>query len=296
MKEQLLSHYLYRNRDRFHPLNHLRRNALSRTILSAIDVPIWVSLPRIRWKVKLRLVRHASFIFLPDGGEPGISALVAAIVLQCGIRSFWDVGANIGYYSWLVKSIERAAQIRMFEPDPDNLALVRETIRRSALLDITLREVIVSDMCGVRCFARDSISGSTGGVLGKDVSYSEREWGLPPKFVRVTAVSLDDEWANAGAVDLIKIDVEGHEEAVIRGAFDTICCDQPILIFECFHGGREIINVLQPLGYLFIDADRRTSDLQIASNFLALPKRHHAILGKIGPRWRREMARATGNS
>jgi len=88
-------------------------------------------------------------------------------------------------------------------------------------------------------------------------------------------------------VDLIKIDVEGHEEAVIHGGLETIRCDQPIVIFECFHGGSEIIKALEPLGYLFIDAERMTFDLRGISNFLALPRRHQAVFQELG-RWRDE--------
>jgi hypothetical protein len=139
----------------------------------------------------------------------------------------------------------------------------------------------------VRCFARDRVSGSTGGVLGDNVGYSEREWGVPTSIASVSAVSLDDERAAAGAVDLIKIDVEGHEEAVIRGALETIRRDRPILIFDCFHGGREIINALQPLGYMFIDAERIAGDLCTTTNFLALPKRHHSALNEVVRRCKR---------
>jgi FkbM family methyltransferase len=237
-------------------------------------------------------VRHACFFVLSDGVEPGVSALVTAIGRQFGIRSFWDVGANVGYYSWLVKSITPAAEVRLFEPDPDNLALVRETICRAALVGITVREVAVSDTRGVRCFARDWVSGSTGGILEDGISYSQREWGVPASTVTVGAVSLDDERVGAGAVDLIKIDVEGHEEAVIRGALETISSDQPILIFECFHDGSKIINALQPLGYVFIDAERMAANLRTTTNFLALPKRHHALLDELQRGWRDAVARA----
>ena len=245
---------------------------------------MWASLPGVHWKAKVRFVRHACFFVLSDGVEPGVSALVSAIGRQFGIRSFWDVGANIGYYSWLVKSISPAAEVRMFEPDPDNLELVRATICRAALLGITVREVAVSDTRGVRCFGRDWVSGSTGGILENGANYSERQWGVPPTAMTVATVALDDERRVAGTVDLIKIDVEGHEEAVIRGALETIRRDQPILIFECFHGGSEIITTLQPLGYVFTDAERMAADLRTTTNFLALPKRHRTALDEL---WRR---------
>jgi FkbM family methyltransferase len=286
-----VSCYLYQVRERFHPLNLLRRHKLSRAVLSAIDIPIWVKLPGVRWKAKVRLVRHASFFILSGGVEPGVSALFRAIGRQFGIQSFWDVGANVGYYSWLVKSIAPEAKVRMFEPDPDNLALLRKTMRRAELSEIVVREVAVSDARGRRRFARDEVSGSTGGIEENAITYSERHWGVQSGLLEVDTVSLDDEGASCGAVDLIKIDVEGHEEAVIRGALGTIRRDQPIVIFECFHGGTEIIRTLAPLGYSFIDADGTGGDLGTATDFLALPKRHSAALEELRCRWKDEAAR-----
>ncbi len=287
-----MSGYLYRVRERFHPLNVLRRHVLTRAALRAMDVPIWVKLPGVRWETKVRLVRHASFFTLSAGVEPGIFELFCTIRQQFGIRSFWDVGANVGYYTWLVKSIAPEAKIRMFEPDPDNLALVWETIRHANLPDIAVREVAVSDKCGTRCFARDRVSGLTGAIQDNGATYSERQWGVPARTVIVDTVSLDDERVAAEAVDLIKIDVEGHEEAVIRGALETIRHDQPILIFECFHGGNEIIGSLNPLGYTFLDAERMTSDLNMATNFVALPKQREARIDELLRRWRDKAARA----
>jgi FkbM family methyltransferase len=274
--------YIYRIRGRFHPLNHLRRHAFARAVLQAIDVPVWTRLPKVSWKVRVRLVRHACYFALPAGPEPGVSNLFCSIVRHCRIQSFWDVGANIGYYSWLVKSLMPSAHVRMFEPEPDNLWLVGETISRNAILGVTLREVAASDARGICWFARDWISGSTGGVLGDTQSYSERQWRVTPRKAAVTALLLDDERRIAGRADLIKIDVEGHEEAVIRGALETIRSDQPILIIECFHGGRELITALQHLGYVFLDAERMTSVRSETTNFLALPKPHQPILERWG--------------
>jgi FkbM family methyltransferase len=213
--------------------------------------------------------------------EPEIFVLFRQIGCQFGIRSFWDVGANVGYYTWVVKSIAPEARVRVFEPDTDNLTLLRETIRRADLCDIVVRDVAVSDVRGKRLFARDGVSGSTGGIWESGITYSGRYWGVPPSFVEVDTVSLNDERALAGAVDLIKIDVEGHEEAVIRGALETIRRDQPIVICECFHGGQDISGALKPMGYTFVDAERMGNDLAAATNFLALPKRHSARLDEL---------------
>jgi len=270
--------YLDGFRQRFHPLNHLRRHALTRAVLKAMDIPIWTRLPGVRWKVRVRLIRHASWFVLSDGVEPWAVELVREIVRRSAIQSFWDIGANVGYYAWLVKSIAPHAEIRIFEPDPNNLMLIRKTLRRTSLTDVTVRDVAVSEMRGRRHFALDEISGATGGMREGGVTYSERYWGVTPSTVTVETVSIDEERTATRPVDLVKIDVEGHEEAVIRGALQTVRNDQPILIFECFHGANEIIDQLRPLGYWVGDAERWGPHTGSTTNFLALPMRHHELL------------------
>jgi FkbM family methyltransferase len=282
---------LHSVRDRFHPLNHLRRYALSREILSVIDIPVWAKLPGVDWKVRVRFIRHASTFMLTGGVEPGILALSRTIQDQIGIRSFWDVGANIGYYSWLTKSIEPKAEVRMFEPEADNVTLIQETRRRTSLRDITVREVAASDASGQRCFVRDEVSGSTGGIEDGESTFSQRQWNVTGTARTVDTVSLDEERAHCAVVDLIKTDVEGHEEAAIRGARRTIRDDQPILIVECFHGGDEITHFLGSLGYWVGNAERLDDDPRHSSNFLALPARHRAKLDTLKNCWAEQMSR-----
>jgi FkbM family methyltransferase len=268
-------------RDRFHPLYHLRRYPLSRKLLSAVDIPIWAKLPGVNWKVRVRFIRHASLFMLSNGAEPGILTLFRLIQRQIGIRSFWDVGANLGYYSWIIKSADSKSQVRMFEPETENLSLIRATIRRVGLVDITVRDVAVSDASGQRCFVRDEVSGTTGGIAESGNTFSQIHWNVTGAAQTMNTVSLDEERANSREADLIKIDVEGHEEAVIRGARQTIRDDQPILIFECFHGGNEIADFLGSLGYWIGNAETLEDDLKNACNFLALPARHRGKLDRM---------------
>ena len=82
-------------RNRFHPLNQLRRYPATRAVLRAIDLPLWTRLPEIAWQVKVRLMQHLSYILLSRGLEPETLALFRAITREFSVRSFWDVGANM---------------------------------------------------------------------------------------------------------------------------------------------------------------------------------------------------------
>jgi len=287
-----VSGHLYRFRERFHPLNHLRRHALSRAVLRAMDVAIWATLPGVDRKVRLRLVRHAALFALKWGGEPQVIELFRAVSATVGVTTFWDIGANIGYYAWLVKSLSPGVQVRMFEPDPDNIWLVQQTLQRAALTGIVLRDVAVSDSEGAKRFERGMITGSTGNLGEEETTFSWRLWHAATESVIVSAVTVDDERREqVNPVDLIKIDVEGHEEAVVRGGRWTIEHDQPTLIFECFHGGAEIIDFLRRLGYRIADAERLDEPLTTTSNFLALPPRHRASFDRLRQCWSDRMAR-----
>lgn len=110
----------------------------------------------------------------------------------------------------------------------------------------------------------------------------------------VQTIRLDDMRARqSNPVDLIKIDVEGHEEAVFRGGSHTLIGDQPIVLYECFHGSSPITDELGALEYLIFDAERLTLELSSANNFVAFPKRHLGALDILTSRWEREMALAT---
>ncbi len=286
-----MSGSLHRIRARLHPLNRLRRHQFIRRILATADIPIWMTLPGVDRKVRVRLVRHASAFLLPGGVEPSIFSLFKAIAGEIGIRRFWDVGANIGYYTWLTRSASPASEIRMFEPDDDNAKLIRQTLSKVGANGIVLRQVAVSDRRGRLCFVRDEISGSTGGIRETLGAFWQEQWGVSGPSVIVDTVTLDSEHASGDGVDLIKIDVEGHEEAVIRGGRATIERDQPIVIFECFHGGAEITEYLYRIGYWVGDAERMSDDLRGATNFCALPARHLARLDPLKKAWATEMIR-----
>ena len=108
----------------------------------------------------------------------------------------FDVGANIGYT--LVQFAPKVKHVHVFEPAPRALKTLRKTA--AAYPNVTLHEVAVSDRAGRVFFQEEA---------GLDRSH------IAARGVPVQAIALD----SLGIVPtLIKIDVEGHEQAVLRGA------------------------------------------------------------------------------
>jgi hypothetical protein len=67
--------------------------------------------------------------------------------------------------------------------------------------------------------------------------------------------TLDNQLEGEGPVALLKVDVEGHELSVFRGAARTLARDAPVLLFECEarhltgHSLQDVFGFLQGLGY-----------------------------------------------
>jgi FkbM family methyltransferase len=279
---------LHHIRSRWHPLHHLRRLSAARWLMSRVDVPIWARLYGVAWPVRLRLVRNASYLLNRRTHEPEIGALFAAILGTFRPRSFWDIGANIGQYSWLTKSIDPQVSVFLFEPDPVNIELIRQTITRAQLRHCELFPHAVSSCEGAATFTADAVSGATGTLEAPEDAFVAVHYGVRPQRISVPTVTVDGVRRKTGPVDLVKIDVEGHEASVFAGAGETLTRDQPILIFESFRPPADVLTRLRDLGYRLFDAERFGPRQLETTNFLALPAERVARWDELKTRWRAE--------
>jgi FkbM family methyltransferase len=134
-----------------------------------------------------------------------------------------DVGANIGIYSGLI--VKHAQACHAFEANP---ALAR-LLQRAQVPGLTVTNAAVSDRSGqVTLYVPRQIHGlasvevANPGLKGGNIG--------PLDAVQVPAVRLDE--ITFAPVSLIKIDVEGHEESVLKGAVNTLNQHRPSLIIE----------------------------------------------------------------
>ena len=144
-----------------------------------------------------------------------------------------DVGANLGFYSVLAhRTAGPAVTIHAFEPDPDNFALLRHNVAHNADERIRTIRSAVSDEVGSRTLYRYPAKN-----LGK---HSFTPFGDEDgEQVEVPTTTLDRWWQErnpaAERVLLLKIDVEGHEPAALRGAPEVLARTDAVLIE--FHPG-----------------------------------------------------------
>lgn len=274
-------------RSRAHPLHHLRRSASFRRIEHRLDVPLWARLHGIDWKVRVRLMRHLSYLLLREGPEPQTAALFRAIAAVGRPRTFWDVGANFGYYSWLLGSRLPELEAVLFEPDPVNVELIEATIGRAGPR-FSLHAVAASSTAATAEFAVDRVSGATGTLERAQDSFGAQHWGVEVTTIQVPTVRLDDVEARR-PVDLLKLDVEGHEEQALAGAERLLAEDRPVVVFEAFDGASPVFEQLAGHGYVVCGSGRAGLALE-DENHLALPREREAELDELAAAWRRELS------
>jgi FkbM family methyltransferase len=277
-------------RDRFHPLYHLRKSVPGRALLRWLDFQVWMIVPGVDWKVRVRLVSHAGYYLVSTPPEHEVAIVLSEINQLFKPRSFWDVGANIGYYSWFLKAQNVSLEVRMFEPDPHNVHLLEDTMRLNQPLRTVLRPVAVSDRVGSVQLTVDNCTGASSTLEPVESSFCRRHWNTHGVSFAVPSVTIDSE--RSTPVDLIKIDVEGHEENVFRGASETLRRDQPIVVAECFHGGSCLVRFLRSAGYIVMNTEQMDEDLSRGCNFVALPARHAHSIDNLRKSWRERVAEA----
>jgi FkbM family methyltransferase len=182
----------------------------------------------------MKLVRDASSLVVTL--EPQVRVAFELILELTNPKVFWDVGANLGFYSWLVRQYPSVQQVVLFEPDPTNYELINRTISRNKVSDCIVSNLALSDRSGEARFLVDRASGKTGSLYSvantNDRSSLQSEYQLNETISSRTA-TVDDLIADGlPAPDLMKIDVEGAEHLVLRGAETCLEKHNPALILE----------------------------------------------------------------
>lgn len=143
-------------------------------------------------------------------------------VLQDNLKAggvFYDVGANVGLFSLLLSPA--ASQVLMFEPEGNNTSCLKRSLSVGPS-NVRLFECAVGAADGSMTF--DRRGGAFSGRLTSDAAFDG---------VTVQVRSLDSIVAEGyPPPDLIKIDVEGGEGAVLEGAASLLREHRPIVICE----------------------------------------------------------------
>jgi FkbM family methyltransferase len=212
---------------RRHPLRALWRRLWWR-VRWRLDRRPWM----VAWHDGLRIALPrsgpAALIYYQGLSEPDTADLLRAL-LGPGMV-FVDVGAHIGEYTLLgARRVGDTGEVHAFEPDPRAHAVLVENVRLNRLSRVVTRPWAVSEAEGeaeLRLHAEPALS-----ALATPLS----PVGPAGESRRVPRVTLDG-YIGERRLDVVKIDVEGAEMLVVRGARRLLArpaAEAPVLVFEC---------------------------------------------------------------
>jgi FkbM family methyltransferase len=166
---------------------------------------------------------HGMVYAFRDRLETGLPASIQKYV-HPGDTVF-DVGGNIGLWSTLLAEVVgRGGRVETFEPVPSNIQRLKENIALSGHQNVHNNKIALGSQPGeiTMYVPRDACRSALAPESGQDAKF-------PAKLVR-----LDDFWIEAGSprVTFVKMDVEGAEPEVLRGAHQFITTCRPIFMTE----------------------------------------------------------------
>jgi FkbM family methyltransferase len=202
---------------------------------------------------------------IASGAETGMLTLFGTLTQDQG--TVLDVGANIGctalYFS------DHAKIVHAFEPSPTTALLLSQNLRNNQKSNVMVHNVGLGETAfdTTLTFASNNRSG---GFVSNQTSIKADH-----TTESICIVRADDyvEALNIDLIHLVKVDVEGFEGSVLRGAKKTLTKYQPIVVLElnhwCLNAFQrtsvpdffDLLRSIFPLLYAVDDLNMRRADL-----------------------------------
>jgi FkbM family methyltransferase len=208
---------------------------------------------------------------------------------------FMDIGAYQGIFSIVAANKLKNGRIFAFEPSPREYRKLRAHLWMNGLSEVKAENLALGESNGEVDFFQV--------VTGDDTRNGLR----PPqsddrvKQISVRMTSLDEyiSTRKIDRVDIMKLDVEGGELGVLRGAENVLCKMRPLVICEVLdattqawgYNAKEIIRALQNYDYAWFDIGENGSvsphiecqSYRDVKNYLAIPREKNAVVKQASP-------------
>lgn len=154
--------------------------------------------------------RERSSIFAYYFGKfDGLERSIIRHFLRPGCTAV-DIGASIGVYTVLLaRLVGPTGTVYAFEPDPSSFTLLERNVQLNRCQNVICRQSAIGDMQ-----TESSLIGTAGNPGDTHLSNEPDYHG--ESLVRV--LTLDEQIGRFSQVDFMKIDVQGMEPSVLRGA------------------------------------------------------------------------------
>jgi FkbM family methyltransferase len=237
------------------PAGRLRRRLLRRALdvvrLREIEGVVFeVPGSGVRLQATSSQILQRVYWFGAEGYEPGESALWASLCADA--TSILEVGANVGYYTVHGAKAAPGVPYVAVEPHPVSAAALRRNVELNQLAHVTVIEAAAiataaSPSVSLRLPDADDYVASTGAYVA-----TGREGDPRPAAhdVIVPALRFAD---LIDGVDLIKMDIEGGEHALLASAADWLRSQRPTMFIELLPGSKQLqsllVDLVRDVGY-----------------------------------------------
>ncbi len=177
------------------------------------------------------------------------SLLVGMVSRTKGI--FVDVGGNYGAYTILAGITRPDVQIHTFEPFREAVDLLHHHAAINGIKDrVTIHDLALSDSAGqAKLYLPDPSHGLLQTSASLEAEFRKEDVG----YLQVETRTLDS-YSFDQPISVVKIGVEGHEHAVIKGARRMLAEDRPVIFAEMPSGAKkhffEISKLMTDHGYV----------------------------------------------
>lgn len=233
-----------------------------------------------------------------DGFEYTMAKLFTRLIKDA--KLFFDIGANIGYYSLLASALNEQLHVVSFEPAPSVYSYLSANKQLNGFERMKTERLAMSNQDGHLEFfisknpkyvgiAEHHLT-STGSF---DKAQADRTSIL--ESVKVEATTLDSYVAGEqpGIIDLIKLDTEATEHLVLAGAQQVLSQHRPIIFCEVLPGKveAEISAAFKKHDYIFyrlddegvIQVDNLEHDASMTNDHLMIPPEKQDYLTSLLP-------------
>tara|TARA_A100001011_G_scaffold353059_1_gene394283 strand:- start:350 stop:1126 length:777 start_codon:yes stop_codon:yes gene_type:complete len=200
---------------------------IGRIILFFVSfLPVWVLL-----KLESIFARSTG-----KGQKENLSSEVALCLglLQGEPNIFLDVGANKGEYTLEVLKHYPDLKSYLFEPSPENIEVLERSFPEN---DVNVFGIALSNFNGVSNLFSDFPGSGTASLTKREIPSSDVTFDLLTKVEVSTVEEFWNKNINYDYIDLLKIDVEGHELDVLEGCGEKI---KSIKVIQFEFGGTHI--------------------------------------------------------
>jgi FkbM family methyltransferase len=245
---------------------------------------------RNRWGQRYQAVSLSEYHYLRDGNPENYESFLIERLLVPGMTVL-DVGANHGMFSLeAAHLVGRAGVVHAFEPTPRTCDLLRRNLSVNGLAGV---KVFASALGAEPGTARLRVHHEMSGLntlASRDVRWNRRTLAADEIIeVPITTLDLHAAAERIERIDFLKIDVEGFELDVLRGARGLLKDGRVARILleigdlTCATAGvepSEVLDALESVGYQLhrisprgeiLERIQRFPATTFSANFLALP-------------------------